>query len=148
MENENKTSITVTKNKVGRPTIVTEQIVTNLVIAFQNGLNITFACQYAKIDRQRFYDAYNKNQEFHDRIEDAKTFFVLSAGNRVANILRKGSDRDAGPMARWAFERKMPNEWGPPKNNTNVAIMNNVKFVPYSWAKHANPTTTDDNRSK
>ncbi len=109
------------KHSGGRPTVITDVVVVKLIAAFQNGMSDRVACQYAGIDKSTYYRKCNEDQRFCDQMQGAKDFLKLQAGQRVVQIISKGSDRDAGPMARWLLEKREPEMYG----NRNIAQQNN-----------------------
>jgi len=135
--------------QVGRPTVITEEVKLKLIGAFQNGMDIQSACRYAGIARKSYYDRINNDEEFSNAMDEAKDFIKVAAGSRVANILSKGIDRDAGPMARWALERTLPEMYGPPKpiqQNTqqNYYMMGEKEVKAVSSVLNLNRANTTD----
>ncbi|HWY79106.1 MAG TPA: hypothetical protein VNW29_01990 [Candidatus Sulfotelmatobacter sp.] len=89
-----------------------DDYVADLTAAFQNGFNVDEACSYIGINPSTYYRHLKKNPSFAEKMERAKLFTELKAKERVTQILVKGSDRDAGPMARWLLEKKQPDIYG------------------------------------
>ena len=115
---------TLQKNKVGRPTVFTEDVVRKLESILQLGVNDTIACQYAKIGRSAFYDMLKTDVKFSDRIESAKQLVTIAAGQVVSQSIIK--DKDVA-SAKWWLERKAPDEFGiKDKPQVQVNILNNV----------------------
>ena len=115
---------TLQKNKVGRPTVFTEDVVRKLESILQLGVNDTIACQYAKIGRSAFYDMLKTDVKFSDRIESAKQLVTIAAGQVVSQSIIK--DKDVA-SAKWWLERKVPDEFGiKDKPQVQVNILNNV----------------------
>lgn len=56
------------KNKGGRPTIMTKDVIAKLEHGFKIGLNNTECCAYAEISRDALYDYTKKYPEFSDKI--------------------------------------------------------------------------------
>lgn len=112
MEQIQQKSVRQRHSKVGRPSILTEEVVAKLDAALRNGMSDTTACEYANIDRATYYRHLNADMGFATKIADAKNFIKLLAGKRLVSILKDGSDKDAGPTARWFLERKEPQEYG------------------------------------
>lgn len=96
----------------GQPTKIDNARVQLLIAAFQNGMDVRSACIYAGISKTAYYERCRKDIQFLDTMERAKNNLTELAGNRISTILRTGSDRDAGPIARWVLEKKIPDEYG------------------------------------
>lgn len=105
-------------SKEGRPTIISETIVSKLIAAFQHGRNDTFACNYAHISRNTFYRHYKEDQEFRDKIDAAKLYAIFLASDIIFNVLNDNRDIYDSNLkiktAMWWLERKMPEEYGKP----------------------------------
>src|SRR4051812_47890545 len=82
----NKT-MQLVKLKEGRPTVLTQEVVNNLIVAFQKGLNDTVACQYARISRDTFYRHYKNDEEFKDVIDQAKNLLLYIAHEIIHEVL-------------------------------------------------------------
>lgn len=88
----------------GRPTKFDETIVGKLEAAFQNGFNITEACQYAEIDRTTYYDWLAQDDIFSYRMSVAQSAPTRAAKALVISAIQKG---DANLAFRW-LERRDP----------------------------------------
>ena len=97
----------VAENKVGRPTIMTEAIVSKLEYGFMKGLNVTECCHYADISRNCFYEYCEKNPAFKDRIEELRSYTSARAKLNVAEAIEEG-DKD---MSKWWLERRNKDEF-------------------------------------
>jgi hypothetical protein len=75
------------KNKGGRPTVMTPELVTKLEQAFAIDASVEEACSYADISRNCFYEWLKKNPEFNDRITDLRNRPVLKARQTVVQKL-------------------------------------------------------------
>jgi hypothetical protein len=111
----------------GRPTVITDNRVVLLVAAFQNGMNVRSACVYAGISKDAFYKRYKEDTEFADTIELAKNNLLSKAGTAINAILDDPESRDRGKMARWIYEKRMPEDYGtkPISPNGPIAQQNN-----------------------
>lgn len=89
-----------------------DDFVADLTAAFQNGFTVEEACSYISIDPSTYYRHLKKNPSFAEKMARAKRFTEFKAKERVTQILIKGNDRDAGPMARWLLERRQPELYG------------------------------------
>ncbi|EPM7558084.1 hypothetical protein ACTPL8_000436 [Enterococcus faecium] len=63
----NKPAKATTKNKVGRPTKMTDDVVNKLEFAFMRGLSDQEACLYAGISKQTLYNYQESHPEFIDQ---------------------------------------------------------------------------------
>lgn len=88
------------KNKGGRPTIMTEQVVAKLEQGFKIGLNDTECCAYADISRDAFYDYIKKNPEFADKKEKWKLNPIAKAKHTIYKKL------DDVKTAQWYLEKR------------------------------------------
>lgn len=93
--------------KVGRPTVMTDEVVRKLEWAFSIGCSDAEACFFAGISKQTLYDYQEKNPEYVDRKALLKEKMVLKARTVIANALNN-EDKD---MARWFLERKRKQEF-------------------------------------
>jgi len=72
----------MTKNKGGRPSVITPEVVQKLLEAFRLDLPVEEACKYASIAKQTYYN-HCKNDEFLDEMEHAKMEATLKARKTV-----------------------------------------------------------------
>jgi hypothetical protein len=93
--------------KVGRPTVMTDEVVRKLEWAFSIGCSDAEACFFAGISKQTLYDYQERNPEYVDRKALLKEKMVLKARTVIANALNN-EDKD---MARWFLERKRKQEF-------------------------------------
>lgn len=78
------------KDELGRPTILTEDVVKKLEEAFSNDFNVTQACQHANISRVTYYDWYNNNLVFSNRMDVARTALGRAAKGNVVKAINDG----------------------------------------------------------
>jgi len=93
------------KNKGGRPTIMTTEVVNKLEEVFAIGGSDMEACFYANISKQTLYDYQFKHPEFVDRKEALKEKPILKARQTVVQALSNPHD------AQWFLERKRKKEF-------------------------------------
>jgi hypothetical protein len=93
-------------NPVGRPTIMTPDIVNKLEEIFAIGGTDEEACFYADISKQTLYNYQDKNPEFVDRKEALKETPILLARRTIVEALKNPLD------ARWYLEKKRKKEFG------------------------------------
>ncbi|MDT0596103.1 hypothetical protein [Glaciecola petra] len=80
----------MTKNKVGRPTKMTESTVQLLEQAFAIGCSDVEACVYAGINKSTLYSYCEKNPGFTDRKETLKTKPIMKAKMVINKALDDG----------------------------------------------------------
>lgn len=94
--------------KVGRPTVMTPEVVSKLEQAFSMGCSDLEACLLADISKQSLYDYQAKHPEFADRKAMLKEKLVLKARSVLAKALNNNDEN----MAKWYLERKAKSEFG------------------------------------
>lgn len=95
------------KNKGGRPTVMTPEVVAKLEYGFMKGLNDTECCFYAGISRDALYDYCKKYPEFSDRKEELKKSPSVQAKLNVTEAIENG-DID---LSKWYLERRNKEEF-------------------------------------
>lgn len=75
---------------VGRPTVMTPEVVHKLESAFMLGCTDEEACLAADISKQTLYNYQEKNPEFIDRKETLKSNPVYKARKVILNALDEG----------------------------------------------------------
>lgn len=95
------------ESNVGRPTIMTNDIVGKLEYAFSKGCSDVEACLYANIHKSTLYEYCQKHPEFTDRKEELKHTPLLKARLNIEQAIVDG-DKD---MSRWYAERKAKHEF-------------------------------------
>lgn len=96
----------MSKNKVGRPTVMTPDVLQKLNQAFAFGASDSEACFYADIAPSTLYEYCNANPEFSERKEALKLKPILKARETVVKAL------DDPEHAKWYLSRKAKNEFG------------------------------------
>lgn len=91
--------------EVGRPTVMTPDVIAKLEEAFINGATDLQACFIANISKDALYDYIKANPEFSDRKEQLKDFIKYQAKLNVAGMIMKGG-RDGVETAKWYLERR------------------------------------------
>jgi hypothetical protein len=97
----------MSENKVGRPTVMTEEVLRKLEYAFFKGLNDVEACLYADIGTTTLYDYCKDNPEFAERKEELKKHPAAQAKINVAEAI-ENKDTD---ISKWYLERKAKDEF-------------------------------------
>lgn len=96
-----------TPKQVGRPSIMTKEVVEKLEHAFINGLNDQEASFYAGIDKGTLYNYCNDNPFFSTRKEMLKRSLVVRSKFNIAAVINEGSVLDS----KWLLERKAKDEF-------------------------------------
>ena len=95
------------ENKVGRPTVMTEETLQKLEYAFIHGLTDVEACLYADIGTTTLYKYCDANPEFGERKEQLKQHPTAKARLNVAEAIESG-DKET---SKWWLERKAKSEF-------------------------------------
>lgn len=111
----------VAENSVGRPTVMTAEVVSKLEYGFMRGLNVTECCHYADISRQTYYEYLEKNPGYSDRIEELRSYPAAKAKLNVVEAIENG-DTD---LSKWWLERKNKDEFST-KQEIAADVQNDV----------------------
>lgn len=95
------------KNKGGRPTIFSAEVIHKLEQAFLIGATDLQACFEAGISKSALYNYQNANPEFVDRKEELKSNLAYRAKRVLAKSIDEGNQADA----KWYLERKEKQEF-------------------------------------
>lgn len=107
----------LTKNKVGRPSLYSNEVVAKLTKAFQDGATIEQACGVAKIDHTTYHRWVNDNSNFAIEMQNAKAYPYLIAKKLVIDSIVKDKDIN---NAKWLLEKTEFKQVQ--QNNTQVNI--------------------------
>ena len=88
----------------GRPPEMTPDVVSKLIAAFNNGFNITEACQYAGISRTMYYDWLGKDDQFSYKMSEAQGAVNRRAKVIVAEAINAGDVN----TAKWYLNARDP----------------------------------------
>lgn len=91
--------------EVGRPTVITPEIINKLEEVFAIGGTDNEACFYADIGKTTLYNYQQDHPEFVERKEALKERPILKARQTVVKAL------DNPQQAQWFLERKVKNEF-------------------------------------
>lgn len=111
------------KEKVGRPTILTPEIIAKLEQAFSMGCSDLEACFYADIGKTTLYNYQNAHPEFVERKERLKERMIFKARTVIADALNKNDEN----TAKWYLERKKKDEFSTRSEN----LMGNIDETPF-----------------
>ena len=95
------------ENKVGRPTVMTKDVLDKLELLFAKGLTDREACLIADINPATLYNYCNEHPDFLERKELLKEQIKTQAKLNVAEAIEK-KDID---MSKWYLERKAKDEF-------------------------------------
>lgn len=93
---------------MGRPTVITDKVVSLLVTCFHDGLTVREACWQANISHEAYYARLRSDDGFADIMNRAQNATNISAKRVVVRAIGRG-DLSA---AKWWLERKARNEFG------------------------------------
>lgn len=111
-------------NSVGRPTVMTQEVVNKLEYAFSIGCSDLEACFYADISKQTLYNYQAKNPEFIDRKERLKENPTFLARATLVNGVKSDPD-----LALKYLERKKKDEFSLRVENENKNTSTNQNTV-------------------
>lgn len=95
------------KNKGGRPTVFTEEVIRKLEFAFSNDFNDREASHYAGIAPQTLSDKFGRDPEFSDRMRVFKDKTRQKAKMVIHGALAAGDVK----TAQWYAEHRMNDEY-------------------------------------
>lgn len=110
-------------SEMGRPTVLTQEVVQKLEHAFSIGATDIEACFYAGISRGTLYNYQKENPDFLDRKEMLKERQVFKARMVIVQALQDGDKN----MAKWYLERKRKDEFA--TQQINQVALGGFKFV-------------------
>lgn len=93
---------------IGRPTIMTPEILEKLREGFLMGFTDKEACLYADIGESTLYDYQKDNPDFSEQKELFKLNPVFKARKTIYDEIEKGNTK----IAMWFLERKKRDEFG------------------------------------
>lgn len=92
---------------VGRPTVMTEDVLQKLEFAFMRGLTDLEACLFANIGTTTLYNYCEENPEFRERKEELKKNPTAKA---KLNVYEAIENKDVD-VSKWYLERKAKDEF-------------------------------------
>lgn len=108
-------------NPVGRPSVITEEVVRKLEESFSIGAPDNEACFLAGISRTALYEYCQANPEFADRKEQLKELTKFQARKNVSGAI-KAESLNIGlakpEMSQWYLARKAKSEFSERTENT------------------------------
>lgn len=100
-EEETKDEKKIIKDRMGRPTVMTKQVLSKLKDAFAIGCTDEEACIYADISTPTFYRFCQADEDFREEKERLKEKPVIAARLNIVNAINSGSKSDA-----WEYLRR------------------------------------------
>lgn len=101
----------------GRPTVMTDEVISKLEEAFSVGATDLQACFYAEISKESLYRYQKANPEFRERKEGLKNNLQFIAKNVLANSIEtKKNEQDA----KWLLERKEKKDYSTRTESTGA----------------------------
>ena len=101
-------------NPVGRPTVMTPEVIAKLEIAFLNGATDKEAIFLGGISKDAFYDYCKLNPEFTERIDQLRDVPKYTARMNIVRAIEKGDKA----MSQWYLERKVKDEFAQRSEHT------------------------------
>ena len=95
------------RNKVGRPTVMTEAVLGKLELLFAKGLSDREACLIVDINPTTLYDYCNTHPDFKERKELLKEKPKTTAKLNIAEAIENGDIENS----KWYLERKAKDEF-------------------------------------
>lgn len=128
-------------NPVGRPSVMTEEVIRKLEEAFAFGASDLEACFYADISKTALYEYQKDHPEFAERKEKLKERPILLARQKVVKELTSDVKN-----AQWYLERKSPDFR--PKQNIQVENPQAVLLEAYGVTADGKLIEGEDNDTK
>ena len=98
-------------SSIGRPTVLTENVVQKLEEALRNGFSVLTACHLSGVSLSTYYDHYDQNKEFSGKMIIAKLWITEQAKKIVIQAI---NSNDLS-TAKWLLERRTRDEFGQDK---------------------------------
>lgn len=113
-----KTPAKKSGRKVGRPTVMTDAVLTKLREAFSYAATDEEACQQAGILPKTLYDFCEKNPEFREEKERLKNIPNFTAKKIVIRKIQEGDEKSA----QWWLDRKAKAEFSLSDTTINTKV--------------------------
>lgn len=105
---------------MGRPTVVTKDVLASLRTSFLIGATIDEAVLAAGISKPTYYKYIEKNPEFIDEVDQWRNNPILEAKATIVKNLKRDTN-----VAKWYLERRAKAEYG-----NNIDLTTNGKDLP------------------
>ena len=107
--------------RAGRPTVMTEETLNKLTLAFSKGLSDREACLFANISQQTLYNYCNANPAFLELKEHLKEKPQMQAKLNVVDGIERGDIE----LSKWYLERKNKGEFSTKQDIGITGSINN-----------------------
>lgn len=107
------------QEKVGRPTVMTDNVITKLELGASKNYNVSEMCLFANISLQTYYAYVKNNPSFSDRIDLLRHKVSIHAKARIDESINSDDEKLATDTAKWHLE-KTEQEYQPVQRNLNV----------------------------
>ena len=104
------------KLKVGRPSVMTPEIINKLEQAFSMGCGDLEACLYADLTPSVLYRYQESHPEFKERKAMLKEKLILKARTVIADALNRKDEN----TAKWYLERKRKDEFSTRQETSGI----------------------------
>ena len=129
-------------NEVGRPTVMTQEVIEKLEEAFSIGATDKEACFLAKISMATLYNYCQDKKEFLERKEALKDMVKYQARKNVAEAIQEGDK----PLSQWYLERKAKDEFSQKtEQDLNVTLPKPIDDVSENNSVQEDKTTQETN---
>lgn len=127
----------------------TDEIVGELESAYRDGLNTSQACWQVGIARNFYYDRYNTDTLFKDKMDKARQYLSKIARIKVAGAITKGDMK----TARWYLEKRDKDDFssrteltgrGGKPLGAGISPEEKERLDKIILRKHGNETTTNE----
>lgn len=107
---------------IGRPTVMTDVVLSKLETAFAIGASDKEACIFAGIAEKTLYRYQAANEDFRQRKALLKTTPILKARENVITELKKGDKQ----TSQWYLEKKVRDEFGKEQQPIMIGVQVNI----------------------
>lgn len=103
----------------GRPTVITDKVVSLLVASFHSGLTVREACWQSGISHEAYYSRLRSDEQFADTMAKAQSDITMAAKKLLAKEIHIGSVS----AAKWWLEHNKPRDETEPKPEPELGTM-------------------------
>lgn len=137
----------MSKNKVGRPTVFTQDVLNKLQQAFLKGYSNRAACIYADVVEGTFYKYCDENPEYVEK----KKAWQENPVSKSRDVVYDAIDQGDVQTAKWMLERKCKDEFSLRTEQTGIGggpIKKEVVYIDKEekegYEEHINKTINGD----
>jgi len=95
-------------SKVGRPTVITPEVVSVLVTSLQDGMTVRQACWQSAISHEAYYSRLRSDEKFADIMTRSQDVISMKARRVIIEAINAGNVN----ASKWWLEKKAPEEFG------------------------------------